>query len=97
MGDNKIKPKALFGNPKSTIIIVNEPKVLNKEPIRSEINGWVSIYEPNAEKDRFVLISITNFKYACKFYDKDKDSFIGDSLLSMYMLKDHYDRSIITE
>lgn len=101
------KPKALFGNPNPPIIVVNEPKIIvepkniieDKVAIvkQSEIDGWISIYQPDAANDRFVLLSPDGKRFACKFYRRLENEFIGQSLLSMYSLKEHFDRTIIPE
>lgn len=76
---------------------VETPKVENTSTIasRSEIDGWVSIYQPVDGSDRFVLITPKGEKYTCKFYNSESDSFIGQSALAMYNLKEHFDRNII--
>lgn len=106
----KFKPKSLFGNPNPAVIMVNEPKEIKivAEPKnivedmvaivkKSEIDGWISIYQPDHHTDRFVLISPKNERFACKFYNPIRNDFVGHSMLSMYNLRDHFDRSIIPE
>lgn len=106
----KFKPKSLFGNPNPAVIIVNEPKEIEiiAEPTnvvegktaivkKSEKDGWISIYQPDDSSDRFVLISPKNERFACKFYNPIRKDFVGASMLSMYNLRDHFDRNIIPE
>ena len=99
----RFKPKSLFGNPNPAVIVVKEPElkesVVKKDTIvkESNIDGWVSQYIPNADTDRFVLISPKNERFACKFYNPIRKDFVGASMLSMYNLRDHFDRSIIPE
>lgn len=76
---------------------------IEKEPIiyidndkKSNINEIISEYHPNAGDDRFVLLK-DGQRYACKFYNKAEDRFNGASCLSMYMLNDFYDRSILPD
>lgn len=102
------KPKALFGNPNPPIIVVNQPEEIKvvAEPNnivegitavvkKSEVDGWISIYQPEHHTDRFVLISPKNERFACKFYNPITNDFVGASMLSMYNLRDHFDRNII--
>lgn len=63
----------------------------------SNIDGWISQYIPEAPTDRYVVYSPKGEKFACKFYNKDRNDFIGSSLLSMYNLNDHFDRNILPE
>jgi|GEM_PF-3720403 len=52
--------------------------------------------EPN--EDMFVLEDLENAEiFTCKFYNEEKDEFIGSSVMGMYKLNDHFDRSIIPE
>lgn len=73
---------------------IEETKTLAIEAESSQC-GWISRYVPSEHTDRFQLISPEDTKYACKFYNKDTDDFVGASLMAMYMLRDHFDRSII--
>lgn len=86
-----MKPRSLFDSVK--------PKELNKNEsiIKTDKDGWTSIYDPNNENERFVLISPKDEKFSCKFYHRDADDFIGPSLNAMYSLYVHYDRNIIPE
>lgn len=101
--ESNIKMKPLFGyvEPVEEVKIIAEPKQVIENTtavaVRSEIDGWISIYQPEDSSDRFVLISPKHERFACKFYNKVTDDFVGASLLSMYNLKDHFDRSIIPE
>ena len=63
---------------------------------KSVIDGWTSIYQKDDSTDRFVLLSPTGERYACKFYNKVTDDFVGASFMSMVMLNEHFDRSIIS-
>ena len=97
----KPKMKPLFGNatPAKEVKIIAEPKHVIENAtavaVRSEVDGWVSIYQPDAPTDRFVLISPKNERFACKFYNPITNDFIGSSMLAMYNLLDHFDRNII--
>ena len=61
----------------------------------SNIDGWISQYIPEATIDRYVLQSPKGERFSCKFYIKDRNDFIGSSLLAMYNLNDHFDRNIL--
>lgn len=61
----------------------------------SNIDGYISKYIPKAPMDRFILIAPDGKEYACKFYNRDTNTFIGASMLSMYNLNDHFDRNIL--
>ena len=96
--------KPLFGviedksidEPKTTEIAEVMPQTTGpKVEGESNIDGWISKYIPKDGTDRFVLISPKGEKFACKFYNRVTNDFVGASLLSMYNLKDHYDRNII--
>lgn len=99
----KLKMKPLFTciTPAEEIKVVAEPTNVVEDKIaivkKSEIDGWTSIYQPDAATDRFVLISPKNERFACKFYNPIRNDFVGASMLSMYNLKDHFDRNIIPE
>lgn len=99
--ESKLKPIPLFAAPVKEVKIIAEPKKVINDTVaivkQSEVNGWISIYQPDAPTDRFVLISPTKERFACKFYNREKDDFVGQSLLSIYRLREHFDRSIITE
>lgn len=74
-----------------------QPEVI-KEIEKSIIDGFESIHEPEANTDRFILINHnTGERFACKFYNKDRDDFVGASCLAMYNLKDHFDRKVIKD
>lgn len=62
---------------------------------KSVIDGWTSIYQKDDSTDRFVLLSPSGERYACKFYNRITNDFIGASFLAMVNLKEHFDRSII--
>lgn len=64
---------------------------------KSVIDGWTSIYQKDDSTDRFVLLSPSGERYACKFYNRITNDFIGASFLAMVNLKEHFDRSIISE
>lgn len=64
---------------------------------KSVIDGWTSIYQKGDSTDRFVLLSPSGERYACKFYNRITNDFIGASFLAMVNLKEHFDRSIISE
>lgn len=64
---------------------------------KSIIDGWTSIYQKDDSTDRFVLLSPSGERYACKFYNRITNDFIGASFLAMVNLKEHFDRSIISE
>lgn len=93
--------RSLFG-PMST---KEEPTVdlAKVEPVKtgsevkgeSNIDGYISKYIPDAGTDRFVLITPEGKEYACKFYNRVTNDFVGASMLSMYNLRDHFDRTII--
>lgn len=100
----KPKFKPLFGElptksidkPKTTEIAEVMPQTTgDKVEGESNIDGWISQYIPNAGTDRFVLISPKGERFACKFYNRITNDFVGASMLAMYNLKDHYDRNII--
>lgn len=97
--ETKFKQIPLFTAPVKEVKIVAEPQnvVEGKTAIvkQSEIDGWISIYQPEDSTDRFVLISPKHERFACKFYNPITNDFVGASLLSMYNLRDHYDRNII--
>ena len=63
---------------------------------KSVIDGWTSIYQEDDSADRFVLLSPSGERYACKFYNRITNDFIGASFLAMVMLNEHFDRSIIS-
>lgn len=63
---------------------------------KSVIDGWTSIYQKDDSTDRFVLLSPSGERYACKFYNRITNDFIGASFLAMVMLNEHFDRSIIS-
>ena len=76
---------------------------IDKEPIiyidkdkKSNINEIISEYHPDAGTDRFVLLK-DGERYACKFYYKSEDEFVGAGCLAMYMLNNFYDRSILPD
>ena len=97
----KPKMKPLFGNVTSVkeVKIIAEPKQVIENTtavaVRSEVDGWVSIYQPDAPTDRFVLIGPEKERFSCKFYNPITNDFIGSSMLAMYNLRDHFDRNII--
>lgn len=82
--------------PEVEIPTVEIPKVIGNI-VESEIDGWKSQYAPDEPTDRFILISPDNERFACKFYNRITNDFVGSSMLSMYNLRDHYDRSIIPD
>lgn len=88
-----------YNHKNKEVKIIAEPKQVIENTtavaVRSEADGWVSIYQPDAETDRFVLISPKKESFACKFYNRITNDFIGHSMLSMYNLRDHFDRNII--
>lgn len=94
-----LKSRLLFNNqPVNTMTDLATMEVVKKEPdvvAESNIDGWVSKYIPDAPTDRFVLISPSGERFACKFYNPITKDFVGASLLSMYNLRDHFDRKII--
>lgn len=96
----RFKQRKLFDRgPVEEVKIIAEPTkpVENKTAIvkQSEIDGWTSIYQPEDGTDRFVLISPKGERFACKFYNRPTDDFIGASFMSMVSLREHFDRSII--
>ncbi|MGM9543567.1 MAG: hypothetical protein ACI3T9_01155 [Romboutsia timonensis] len=88
-----------YSHKSKEVKIIAEPKQVIENTtavaVRSETDGWVSIYQPDAETDRFVLISPKHKRFACKFYNRNNDDFVGCSLLSIYNLREHFDRNII--
>lgn len=93
--------RPLFGPaPTKEEIVIDLTK---KEPIKtgpevkgeSNIDGYISKYIPDASTDRFILITPDGKEYACKFYNRITNDFVGASMLAMYHLKDHFDRTII--
>lgn len=88
-----------YSHKNKEVKIIAEPKRVIENTtaiaIRSEKDGWISLYQTNADTDRFVLISPKKERFACKFYNKENDDFVGCSLLSIYNLKEHFDRNII--
>lgn len=76
--------------------VKEEPIIYIDKDKKSNINEIISEYHPDAGTDRFVLLK-DGQRYACKFYFKERDKFIGASCLSMYMLNDYYDRSILPD
>lgn len=82
--------------PEVEIPAVEIPKVISNI-VESEIDGWKSQYAPDEPTDRFILISPNNERFVCKFYNRITNDFVGASMLSMYNLRDHYDRSIIPD
>lgn len=100
MKKEKIEPRfiqrKLFDTtPTQETKVIIEPveEVIDK----SVIDGWTSIYQKDDSTDRFVLLSPSGERYACKFYNKVTDDFISASFMSMVMLNEHFDRSIISE
>ena len=76
---------------------IHKKQVEVKQEIKKAITeGFESIHDPEASSDRFVLINHnTGERFACKFYNEDRDDFVGASMLAMYNLKEHFDRSVI--
>lgn len=86
-------------------VTTNKPEIIAKPErviedataivVRSVTNNWISVYQPDVGTDRFLLISPEGKSYACKFYNRKKDKFLGASLIAMYALNEFFDRSII--
>lgn len=96
----KIEPRFIQRKLFDTIPIQETKAII--EPVeevidKSVIDGWTSIYQKDDSTDRFVLLSPSGERYACKFYNRITNDFIGASFLAMVNLKEHFDRSIISE
>lgn len=73
-----------------------EPIKETKEMIESNRDGIISIFNPNDSTDRFTVI-VEGKRYCGKFYNKDKNDFVSASMLAIYNLNEHFDRSILPE
>ena len=67
-----------------------------KEMRESNRDGIISIFNPNDSTDRFTVI-VEGKRYCGKFYNKDKNDFVSASMLAIYNLNEHFDRSILPE
>lgn len=94
-----IKAGGLFAITTNKPEIIAEPKQVvvdaTSTVVRSVTNNWISAYQPDVGTDRFLLISPEGKTYACKFYNRETDKFLGASLIAMYALNEFFDRSII--
>lgn len=88
--------RSLFGpSPIKEEVKVESVKTGPEVKGESNIDGYISKYIPDAPTDRFVLITPEGKEFACKFYNRITNDFVGASMLAMYNLRDHFDRTII--
>ena len=74
-------------------LFANYNKPTQKESSEGNI---FSRYCPNEAEKRFIVVK-DGKEYYTKFYNKEKDEFIGASLLAMYNCNEYFDRSLLPE